>query len=286
MQHSQRPILRAGPSSLRAPPTLPDVQGVANDSHLGEDPFIVSNPLVELRGPTDDEKRVLSHLSPLMLSSGSSSRSSKSGGKKKKRTRLTPLAVDGRVYAQMFNQVAGRPYPNFSLLDQEIRIVDTYYVPAFLVTSASVVSSATSTFVLSSFTSFTQYTNAFDQYKIYQIECWLDLSGNQDASLGELVTVVDLDDGNSITGPSAILDKQGALVSTGAPGRYHRWAPHVAVAEYSGAFTSYGNVPSTWIDSLSPNVQHFGFKAAGGVGVIATYNLTVRAVIGFRAPGI
>jgi hypothetical protein len=139
---------------------------------------------------------------------------------------------------------------------------------------------------LSSFPNVTEYTNAFDQYRIDQLEVWLELVGNQDAALGTLVTAVDLDDANVPTGPTQIQDKQGALVGSGAAMRYHRWVPHVAVAEYSGAFTSYGNVPATWIDTASPGVLHWGFKTAAAAYTVASYNLTVRAVISFCAPGL
>lgn len=199
---------------------------------------------------------------------------------------MAALAKEGQTEGKFFNLEAGRPYPSFSRLDQTIRLVDTYTVANFITTSTTVPVGASTFVALSSFPNVTEYTNAFDQYRIDQIEVWLELVGNPSASLSTLVTAVDLDDANVPTGPTQIQDKQGALVGSGASMRYHRWAPHVAVSEFSGTFTSYGNVPATWIDTASPSVQHYGFKAATAAQTVASYNLQVRAVISFRAPGL
>jgi hypothetical protein len=207
-------------------------------------------------------------------------------GKRKKQAKLATLAVDGQSIGKFFNLEAARPYPNFSKLNQTMTFVDTYTIPGFLVTSVTVPVGASAYIALSSFPNVTEYTNAFDQYRIDQVEVWLELVGNPSASLSTVVTAVDLDDANVPTGPTQIQDKQGALVGSGAAMRYHRWRPHVAVAEFGGTFTSYGNVPSTWIDTASPSVQHYGFKASSAAQTLATFNLQVRAVISFCAPGL
>jgi hypothetical protein len=215
--------------------------------------------------------------------------SSSAKGKKKKgpRAKLTRLASEGQPIGVFFNAVAGRPYPNFVKLEQSITVVDIVSTQAFITTSATVPQYGTLALTLSSFPNVTEYTNLFDQYKIEQIECWLEASGSQEAVYEELVTCVDLDDANTPTSVASIQDKQGALVGNGTAGRYHRWKPHVAVAEFAGTFTGYGNMPSTWIDTASPAVQHYGFKAAAAPGgTVVAYNLTVRAVISFRAPGL
>jgi len=62
----------------------------------------------------------------------------------------------------------------------------------------------------------------------------------------------------------------------------------MAVAAFSGAFTSYSNVPAGWIDSASPGVQHYGLKLyfeSTPFGVIS-YEYSVRAKVSFRGPGI
>jgi len=241
-------------------------------------------------GPSKMQLSELTHLTAGMVAAGSVSHSSGGKTKKKKKggkSKEAPLAADGVSIGKFYNVVAGRPYPSFTRLDQTIRVVDTFYVSAFITSSTTVPAGAASYFTLNNFTSATAYENVFDQYKIVQIEVWLDLNGNQDAVQGELVTAVDNDDAVVPTTATSISDKQGALNGFGATGRYHRFRPHVAVAEFAGTFTSYGNMPSTWIDSSSGNVQHYGFKAVLGVaGAVVNYNMTVRAVIDFRAPGL
>jgi hypothetical protein len=205
-----------------------------------------------------------------------------------KKSKQTPLASEGQCLGRFFNPVAGRPYPNFSKLDQTIRVVDTLNSQAFLSTSTTVPTGATLAVTLQMFTNYSEYTNCFDQYRIEQLEVWLEPSATQEAVTNALVTCVDLDDVNTVSGPTVIQDKQGALVGNGIQGRYHRWRPHVAVAEFGGTFTGYGNIPATWIDTASPAVQHYGFKAgaASTPGGSLNYNLSVRAVISFRAPGL
>jgi len=101
-------------------------------------------------------------------------------------------------------------------------------------------------------------------------------------------TAVDLDDANNPTAVSQVAGKQGAVVSMTGTGHYHAWKPHMAVAVYSGAFTSFSNAPAGWIDSGSTGVQHYGLKAAvnGADGQVHGYYALVRAKISFRAAGI
>jgi hypothetical protein len=267
---------------------------VKNESTIGKG-IVQSSPTVVACGSTaaisspqsKENLAARTHLSAGMLGMSGNGGGKGSRRNAKKQSKGQVLAADGANIAKFYNLVAGRPYPSFSRLAQEIRVVDTFYTGAFLQTSTTVPVGAAAYFTLNNFTNATAYENVFDQYKISQIEVWLDLNGNQDAVLGELVTAVDLDDVVAPTGPTAIGDKQGALVGNGSAGRYHCFRPHVAVAEYSGTFASYGNVPSTWIDTASGNVQHYGFKVAtAAYGNVAVYNLTVRAVIDFRAPGL
>jgi hypothetical protein len=242
---------------------------------------------------TNAYKAQITALSPMMVAmskaskSASASSSSKGGKRNGKKKKTTLLATDGAVIASFFNPVAGRPYPRFDRLDQTIRVVDTFSIINFLTASSTAPVGVGQYFSLAQFPSYTEYTQCFDQYRIDQLEVWMEPNGSQEAVNGVLVTAIDLDDVATPAGPTSIQDKQGALVADGNQGRYHRFLPHVAVAEYSGTFTSYGNVPATWIDSVSINVQHYGFKAATGIQTNPLgYNLTCRAVISFRAPGI
>jgi hypothetical protein len=191
----------------------------------------------------------------------------------------------------LFDNRASRPQPtNGVSLEQSIQMELTVVTPAVIVSSGTtgVTTVASRAFAVSDFSGAVALLGVFDQYRIDQIECWLENQNpNANANTPELYSAVDLDDANAPAGLQAIQDHQGAIVSGGYAGHYHKWAPHVAVAVYSGAFTSFSNSPSAWIDSASPNVQHYGLKmAVVSTGASQQFNLVARAVISFRAPAI
>lgn len=196
-------------------------------------------------------------------------------------------AKNGKIIAKFFNTVGARPSPPVGSLEQSIRVTLEYTAFMFS-TSTTVPTFASSVYTLNNFSSVSAYTNLFDQYRFDTIEVWMEPRAAQGATVFDtLYSVVDLDDGNTPAAVSDVSSKQGALIGEGGAGRYHKWQPHMAVATYSGAFTSYANEPASWIDCASPNVQHFGFKVAASptpVGIL--YSQCVRAVVTFRAPGI
>jgi hypothetical protein len=205
-------------------------------------------------------------------------------GKRKKQGKANSIV------SKAYNIVASRPIAHPKFRENIITVNMRYTSAAFLSSSTiSAVYSGTS-FVISSFSDYAQYLGLFDQYKIDMIEAWLEPVVSQStisSNTGELYSAVDLDDANPPTSLTSVEGKQTSLVTNGLDGHYHKWIPHVAVATYSGAFNSYGNVSSTWIDSGSPNVQHYGLK----VGITPTaantvYSLTVRAVVSFKQPGL
>jgi hypothetical protein len=216
------------------------------------------------------------HLSPLAIRG--------KGARKTPKKRSVP---DGKTVSKMFNPVASRPQPALTSLEQGI-MVTLDYSTAFLVSSITVPVQASVAFTVSLFAQSANYLALFDQYKIDQIECWLEPQNlNTAVTTVPLASCVDLDDANS-TVFTSVESKQGSIVSTTLNGHYHKWKPHVAIAEYSGAFTSFGNAPAAWIDAASPNVQHYGMKAAtaGSDGVARTVLLTARALVSFRTSAI
>lgn len=61
----------------------------------------------------------------------------------------------------------------------------------------------------------------------------------------------------------------------------------MAVAVYSGAFTSFSNAPAGWIDAASPGVQMYGIKTAMTTSTaIIGYTINIKAIVSFRSPGI
>lgn len=194
---------------------------------------------------------------------------------------------NGKIVAKFYNTLGPRPFPRIGSLEQSIRVTFEYST-SFSTTSTTVPTFSSSYFVLSSFPSAANYTNLFDQYRFELVEVWVEPRTPQGTTtFSTFTTAVDLDDANTPTSVGDVAAKQGAIIGDGGAGRYHRWQPHMAVATFSGAFTSYANEPASWIDSASPNVQHFGFKAAfSSTPSAISYNLDVRATVTFRAPGL
>jgi len=212
----------------------------------------------------------------------------KRGGKKKG----SKMAKDGQIVSVFYDVLGKRPYPTNGLsLEQGITLELEYVVPNWL-TSATIVGAQTyaaQIFTVASFSAASTLLSVFDQYRFLQVEVWIQCTApNGITPFPFLATVVDLDDGNVPTAIGQIQDRQGAAIGGGPGGHYHKWLPHVAVATFSGAFTSYANTPACWIDSASPNVQHYGIKAATlAQGTSAySYEMTIRAVVSFRAPAI
>lgn len=108
-------------------------------------------------------------------------------------------------------------------------------------------------------------TTMFDQYMIECVE-FMTIPYVSSATpavatnLGRFLTVVDYDDASALGTEQAALDYQNCLVSSGTDGHYRKFEPHVALAAYSGAFTSYANRSKQWIDAASTTVQHYGVK--------------------------
>jgi len=121
----------------------------------------------------------------------------------------------------------------------------------------------------------TALQSLFDQYRITGVEVMFMPQVNMvaaaaTATAGMLHTVVDYDDGTVLTSEQAALDYQNCLSSSFSDGHFRKFVPHAALAAYSGAFTSYNNVVSPWIDAAYPSVNHFGVKAVVTTASVAT----------------
>lgn len=130
-------------------------------------------------------------------------------------------------------------------------------------------------------------TAIFDQYRLAMVEVTFqpDLTiaaPTQECPL--FYTVVDLDDSTAIT-IAQLLEYSGLQESIALKRHQHTFVPHVAVAAYSGAFTSFMNEEAPWIDVASPSVQHYGVKygfAAEPSAASYGYNIKVRYHFQFR----
>lgn len=229
-----------------------------------------SSAASSLRGPTAEQLASLTHLPA----------AGRTGQRRRK---------SGKLVAKVFNPQASRPVPLLSTPYQEFQATLLVDYNDFA-TSITVPTYSSSYFALSSFPAYTAYTALFDEYKFVAIELWVEPSLLMSSTVAsvEMATCVDIDDANTPASFSDVSDRQGAITSLTGTGHYHRWKPSVAVAMYSGAFTSFGNEPAPWIDCASAGVQHYGFKfaTAGADGVARTHHLMVRATIRFRGPAV
>lgn len=267
--------------------TTARVTGAPSSGGIGPGPTIVDDPGSATTDLSNDGISAL-RLAMRAVPSSIVNHGSRAGrGRSRAQGRVTPLVRDGAVISKVFNISAARPMPNFTSLEQSIRVTITGTTVAAFVTSAANPTYQATSFSLNNF-GVASYLGLFDQYRIDQIEVWITANQvNVNAAIPELATAVDLDDANTPTSFSIIQNKQGSITTGGEAGHYHRWKPHMAVALYGGAFTSYGNVVADWIDSASPAVEHYGLKLASTAATtVMSYALEYRAVVSFRGPSI
>jgi hypothetical protein len=188
----------------------------------------------------------------------------------------------------VFNPQAGRPYPSLRspLAEYEVTLER---VTALSTTSMSVPTFASAYCALNQF-SYTDLAAVFDQYRVKEVEVWIEPSIIMSSTVGSAVffTAVDLDDANVPTSSNELVNHASVISSETGTGHYHRWVPYMATAVYSGAFTSFASGPPQWIDVASPGVQHYGLKyvCPGADGVARLINITMRATFQFRGAEI
>lgn len=140
-------------------------------------------------------------------------------------------------------------------------------------------------FQLSNLPQSATYTSLFDQYRFSAIELWLQPNQtNNGGHTGWLYSAVDYDNAAAPASLSALQQYSNVKEGPFIDGQYHKYVPHVALAAYSGAFTSYANVTAPWLDCNSPTIQHYGLVF--GVSVTTdnaiTFNLQARFHLEFR----
>jgi hypothetical protein len=227
----------------------------------------------------DPEPLCLKSIRPFLLPSENiksniakgSKRKGKGKGKQKKGDRIN--LVIAKVYT------ASNPPPamsNYSSSNKPYRFTQTVASANTLTTSTTLPTFVSYYFYLNQLDQVSNLQSVFDQYMIEYVELWFEPAGNSPNNSGQLYTVVDYDDANNLTSINQAADYSNAMVSNINDGHYRRFRPHVAVATYSGSFTSYGNSESMWIDMASAAVQHFGVKVAASVSFLAA-SYTVRS---------
>jgi len=166
--------------------------------------------------------------------------------------------------------VTAQPLPHFKNVNRRdngtFEFIQLQSLGIILVgTNAGAVGSAIAFTAATHIQQFSSFAAVFDQYKIKTIEIWATPRGLGTSSTylnsGRMYSVTDYDDANIPSNTAQMLQYQNVIAAPFGMGHYRKWTPHMALAAYSGAFTSYANVTAGWIDVASPSVQHFGFKA-------------------------
>jgi len=140
-------------------------------------------------------------------------------------------------------------------------------------------------FQLNSLPQVASMTAIFDQYRIAAIETWL--QPNQTNNGGHtcwVYSAIDYDSGAAPASLAALQQYSNVKETSLVDGHYHKFVPHVAFGAYAGAFTSYGNVSSPWLDSNSPTIQHYGlvFGCSQSTDNGITFNLQARFHLEFK----
>jgi len=103
------------------------------------------------------------------------------------------------------------------------------------------------------------WSTVVDSYRI--MGCfvkWVPLSSSQ---TGIVHTAIDYDDGGVPSSEVYMLQYSTNKIAPANVFFEREFVPHVALAAYSGSFTSYAQARvGQWIDVASPNVQHYGLK--------------------------
>jgi hypothetical protein len=180
----------------------------------------------------------------------------------------------------------GSPLPKVTLKSKDNQVYSFcqgFNYGTFLVTSVSAATSAGTSFnVTSHFPNYSSWATVFDQYRVDEIEVWVTPYAPANGNVGLYYTAIDYDSATAISN-TAIQQYGNVEMSTLLEGHYHKFRPHVALAAYSGAFTSYANTDEMWIDSSSGSVAHFGLLIASDVTTYGiTVNLNLRMKVSFR----
>jgi len=142
-------------------------------------------------------------------------------------------------------------------------------------------------FRLSNFPDYVEFTSLFDAYRIVQVELtFIPIAGAATANVGgyygEIYSVIDYDDSNTLGTISAAQEYNTLQVNVAGKMFTRVLNPRIAIASFSGAFTSYAQLNNAWIDAASPDVYHYGLKVAIAPSTgtsVPLYNVNIKAHI-------
>lgn len=147
-------------------------------------------------------------------------------------------------------------------------------------------------FSLSDLNEVTSFTNLFDQYKIIKIQVELiplTIPATMNATGAfystALLMAIDYDDSGTPASLQVVKNYQNVRIIPPGTQRVYKFAfePHMALAAYSGSFTSYANLKPRWIDASSTGVVHYGLKYGVATSAVQVqFQVLTRYVVQFR----
>jgi hypothetical protein len=172
-------------------------------------------------------------------------------------------------------------FPLPTIFDNQIYNVRQTLIGSLITSSNVAVTYGALSFTLAQLDQAASLAAVFDQYRIRMIEVNFEPVANFNtgptASFGSLYTVIDYDDATPLTSVGQAADYSNCLIGQGFEKQRRVFEPHVAVAAYSGAFTSFANEAAPWIDSNSGGVQHYGIKYAWTSTTVNAMNIAIYA---------
>jgi len=132
------------------------------------------------------------------------------------------------------------------------------------------------------------FTSLFDTYRIAMVEVSF-LPTNPALIAAALYTVIDYDDANVPASAAELLQYDTLQVTASNQITKRTFVPKIALAAYSGTFTSYAAAKSQWIDCDSSSVQHYGLKyclpaLASSTATANQYQVIVKMILQFKNP--
>lgn len=172
---------------------------------------------------------------------------------------------------------------------QELRLVQDVQANALALTAVGANSFNSAAFTAAQLDNFTSCSAVFDQYRIYKIECIVQVQTLTEVTsglnAGMMYTCIDTDDAGIPTTIGQVTAYNSCVMSSPTQFHYHCWEPRFIVAtQDSGGATIQASTQTGWIDCAHPNVPHYGLKFAASATPLAAMNVIYmfRLHIGFR----
>jgi hypothetical protein len=167
--------------------------------------------------------------------------------------------------------------------------------PTNIVATPTSVVNQTTYFQLSNLDNAAAFENVFDQYRIDAIRMTckpqnnaVGLVTNSTTALVPLYCVIDYDNSSNLTTAAVAREYANCIVLEPGESFVRVFQPRVAVAAYSGSFSSFENVSPPWIDCASPSVQHYGVKilipgTTASQTLLQSWDVTYEYYISFKS---